>query len=93
MKHDKDAYGQGMWYYFKGKPSFEIVERDGGFISISSGASAYFASYKDWLVWQKKAIAYAKGRVLDVGCGAGGWNFIFRRKDWMLLALITLVLP
>ena len=32
MKPKKDAYGQEIWAFFQGKESYEIVERDDGFI-------------------------------------------------------------
>jgi SAM-dependent methyltransferase len=71
MHRDKDAYGQLIVAYLEGKPSYEIVERDDGSIGPSGGAPTYFAEYKNWPEWQKRAIKFAKGRVLDVGAGAG----------------------
>lgn len=68
---DKDAYGHVIWNYFKNLPSFEIVERDDGHLSLSGGAQSYFSSHKDWKKHEKEAIKYAKGRCLDIGCGAG----------------------
>ena len=49
----------------------EIVERDDGFIAPSAGAPAYFAPYRRWLPFQRRALRFVRGRVLDVGCGAG----------------------
>ena len=67
-----DAYGHQILDYYNGISSQEIVERDDGFISTSIlGPAAYFAEYKDWAPFEKKAIRYARGRVLDLGCGAG----------------------
>ncbi len=72
MLTDKqDAYGHEVYDYLHGIPSREIVERDDGYFDISSGAPAYFAPFKHWLTYEKKAIRYARGRVLDIGCGAG----------------------
>lgn len=66
-----DAQGHIIWAYLKGLPSFSIVERDDGFINVDQGASQYFSQYKNWREHEKQAIKYAKGRCLDLGCGAG----------------------
>ncbi|MDE1822770.1 MAG: class I SAM-dependent methyltransferase [Candidatus Micrarchaeota archaeon] len=71
MDTDSDAPGHLIWNYFKGLTSFDIVERDDGYINLSGGARDYFSEYKDWRRHEKEAITYAKGRCLDVGCGAG----------------------
>ena len=67
----QDAYGQAVYDYFHGKGGFEIVERDDGGIAISPGPRAYLAPFKDWSPQQRKAVRLARGKVLDVGCGAG----------------------
>ncbi len=69
--NNKDAYGQEIIRYYKGKPSFEVIERDDGFVNLSGGAGSYFSEYKDWAAHEKKAIKFANGRCLDIGCGAG----------------------
>lgn len=71
MKDYQDAFGQEMYDYLKGKNSFEIVERDDGYFDVSGGAKTYFSEYKDWPSHEKKAMRYVKGKILDIGCGAG----------------------
>jgi len=71
MKPKNDAYGQEVWAYYNGENVREIVERDDGYIYISSGAASYFALYEEWPDHQKKTLEFVKGRVLDAGCGAG----------------------
>ena len=69
---EKDAYGREIMDYFLGQNlTPEIVERDDGYIGLASGPSAYFAPYAEWPEAQQKVIQWARGRVLDVGCGAG----------------------
>ncbi len=72
MKRQQDAFGQALWDFYQGEDVREMIERDDGFISIGrSDLSGYFSSYAKWRPGLKKAIGYAKGRVLDIGCGAG----------------------
>jgi len=70
MKPEEDAFGQGLWAYHNGKESLEIVERDDGYIDAMS-PTIYFSEHRDWPQSVQKAMEFAKGRVLDVGCGAG----------------------
>jgi SAM-dependent methyltransferase len=76
MLTDKqDAFGHEIYDYFKhgkqGLPILEIVERDDGYIDFHGGPEAYFSEYEDWHPHQKKTMKYVRGRVLDIGCGAG----------------------
>lgn len=48
-----------------------MVERDDGLISPDVGPAGYFAEYRRWPAWEKQALRFARGRVLDVGAGAG----------------------
>lgn len=68
---EADGYGRLIFDHYRGLPSVEVIERDDGFISTSAGAPAYFAPFELWPAHQRRAIRFARGRVLDVGCGAG----------------------
>lgn len=67
----EDAFGRLIDAYYRGLPSNEIVERDDGWLDVSSGAPAYFAPFDEWLACERQAMRQVRGRVLDVGCGAG----------------------
>jgi len=69
-KH-QDAMGQAMYDYFRGRDTREIVERDDGFVAPSGGPAFYLAPYERWTAHSRQAIRLSRGRVLDVGCGAG----------------------
>src|SRR5262245_52562702 len=83
----KDAYGQEMWFYLLGKKSFEIVERNDGLFDLSTGAKAYFAKFKDWPRSQKDGIRAARGRVLDIGAGAGRVSLYLQKKGLHVTAI------
>lgn len=87
MDNKKDAYGQEVWAYLNGKESYEVVERDDGFVGLSGGAKAYFAEFKDWPKYQRQGIKFAKGRVLDVGTGAGRVAFYLQKKGIKVTAI------
>ncbi len=66
----QDAYGKMIWDHHHGQGGYEVDERDDGFVGFSCDAG-YFAPYEEWAPHQREGIAFARGRVLDVGSGAG----------------------
>jgi len=51
---------------------FDLVERDDGFIAPGSpSSSAYVDPHRAWPECERHAIKHARGRVLDIGVGAG----------------------
>ncbi|OGN99328.1 MAG: hypothetical protein A2Y89_07455 [Chloroflexi bacterium RBG_13_51_18] len=85
MLTDKqDAFGHEIYDYFKkgkqGPPILEIIERDDGYIDATGGPMAYFSEYNDWHPHQKKAMRFARGKVLDIGCGAGRHALYLQQK-------------
>ncbi len=71
LTEQQDAYGRIVWDHLHGTPTTEIIERDDGWFAVSGGAPNYFAEFKDWPRHQQVAMRFIRGRVLDVGCGAG----------------------
>ncbi len=82
LKLMEDAYGHEIWSHFNGRKSFEVVEREDGYVDVSSGAPAYFSEYDDWPEHYKRAIDSAKGRILDIGCGAGRHSLYLQNKGF-----------
>jgi SAM-dependent methyltransferase len=68
-----DAYGE-MLLAALDEPEelLEIVEREDGTIMASKfGPASYLAPYPKWPSHQRRGLRFARGRVLDVGAGAG----------------------
>jgi SAM-dependent methyltransferase len=72
LKKHEDAFGHIFYDYYHGnKMAHAVVERDDGCVNFGGHTGGYFSAYKDWRPHQKRAFRYVRGRVLDIGCGAG----------------------
>ena len=60
----------------------EIIEREDRFIDTGSEAGLYFRDYKQWSPLERQAIKAAKGRILDIGCGAGRHSLYLQQKGF-----------
>lgn len=66
---------------FEGRETFEIVERDDGFVAV--GRFDYLAPVRRWFPVERRMLRLVRGRVLDVGCGPGrvGVELVRRGHD------------
>ena len=87
MKDIQDAYGYEIYDYYVNQDGVEIIERDDGFISSTTGIDAYFAPYEQWPNHQKEALKYVHGRVLDIGCGAGRHTLYLQERGLEVTAV------
>ena len=71
LTDQQDAFGHEIYDHYHGKEAFEIVERDDGFFVPSFGPDLYFLEHADWPPSERQAIKFARGKILDIGCGAG----------------------
>lgn len=65
-----DAFGNVLKAYHRGENADYEIERDDGYIDELNGRE-YFIEYEDWPKHERDGLEWVKGRVLDVGCGAG----------------------
>jgi SAM-dependent methyltransferase len=81
MEKNQDAYGAQLLaqYYHKGEETYEIIEREDGYIGSGSEAGDYFKDYPHWSRPEQTGIKLAKGGVLDVGSGAGRHSLWLQR--------------
>lgn len=91
MKDYQDAFGHEVYDYYlkaeKEKGGSEIIERDDGFFDSGINLKIYFSEYKDWPPQLKKAMRYARGRVIDIGCGAGRHSLYLQEKGFDVLGI------
>ncbi len=88
LSRKRDAQGQEIFDYFKGNTGVrEVVERDDGFIEAYEGPRGYLSQYKDWPAHERTGLRYARGRVLDIGCGAGRHSLYLQKKGHDVLGI------
>ena len=90
MRNDRDGYGESMLAAYKtpGHAVIEIIERDDGYIDAArTGPPRYFSDYAAWSKRERQAIRMARGRILDVGCGAGRFALHLQHKGLEVMAI------
>ncbi|NUS56557.1 MAG: class I SAM-dependent methyltransferase, partial [Streptomycetaceae bacterium] len=69
-----DGYGALLRDAYEAGPRrgthLQVVERDDGYVGIED-AYRYFTRPDEWVACERRAVAAARGRVLDIGCAAG----------------------
>jgi SAM-dependent methyltransferase len=72
MNEREDAFGRALLDWAEGCRSGGVVlERDDGYVFVEHGSEFYDAPFRRWDVHERRALRFARGRVLDVGCGSG----------------------
>lgn len=87
LKDHEDGFGHEMMDRLLGKGGYEIVERDDGLFEVSSGSKSYFTRYEEWPDTERRAMRFVRGRVLDIGCGAGRHSLYLQEKGHDVVGL------
>lgn len=70
MEEREDAYGRLILDAVEGKKPIEVVEREDGLV-LAYDAKYLIEPFRRWQPVERRAMRFARGRVLDIGCGAG----------------------
>jgi len=87
VKIGDDAFGQALTDWAQGGTDPEIYERDDGFLDIGAGHELFLAEYRNWPSSERKSMRYVRGRVIDVGCGAGRVSLYLQQRGFDVVAL------
>ncbi len=76
----KDIFGKALLDYFSGDFTVNIVTSTNISDDDELPLAYLFREYKDMSKLEQKALHLAKGKVLDVGCGAGSHSLYLQNK-------------
>jgi SAM-dependent methyltransferase len=84
---DTDVFGRALEDWARGGTGPEILERDDGFTETGAGHELYVAPFSRWLASERQAVRYVRGRVVDVGCGAGRVSLHLQERGYDVVGL------
>ncbi|HVC70065.1 MAG TPA: class I SAM-dependent methyltransferase [Acidimicrobiales bacterium] len=82
-----DVFGRALLDWSNGGTDPEVIERDDGFWEFGAGYDLYQARFPDWLAAERASIRYVRGRVIDVGCGAGRVPLYLQQRGFNVVGL------
>jgi SAM-dependent methyltransferase len=71
LQGTNDAFGHALADRLSGQNANVVLEREDGFIVSTRELETYFTPFRRWPAVERKAMRFVRGRVLDIGCGAG----------------------
>lgn len=81
-----DIFAQALWQFYESGKADLRTEREDGFVG-GEFIQNYFAAYADFPTNEKQALKYARGRILDVGCGPGRHSLYLQRRGFYVTAI------
>jgi SAM-dependent methyltransferase len=87
MQQGTDAFGRALMDWARGGTAPEIIERDDGVTDLGAGHEFYVAKFKDWDSSERRSLRYVRGRIIDVGCGAGRVTLYLQQRGFDVVGL------
>jgi SAM-dependent methyltransferase len=72
--------------YHKGGEKTHYIERDDGYLDPME-TGHYFMSHEAWSEGEKASLMEVRGRVLDIGCGAGRMALLLQERGHEVVAI------
>lgn len=85
MSHD--IFGKALMEYYNGAKPPLVIRRDDGHVEEERFIDRIFSGYDKWSECERKALEYVKGRVLDIGCGAGRHSLLLQERGFKVVAI------
>jgi SAM-dependent methyltransferase len=76
---DRDIFGRMLMAHLRGHKKTYFIERGDGYIDFDD-SSTYFKPESSWGKEERRALKLARGKVLDIGCGAGRHALALQRR-------------
>lgn len=86
MVSSLDIFGKALMAYCHGDIEPIYIHRDDG-IRDCDYLDDYFSEYSDWPKYEREALNYVRGMVLDVGCGAGRHSLWLQENGFNVVAV------
>ncbi len=87
LTDEEDAFGRLLLDYHSGRAGDPFLERDDGHTGPALGAECFFAEAEQWPDAERAVFDYVRGRVLDVGAGAGRHSLEAQRRGLDVVAI------
>ena len=84
---DQDVFGRALVDWATGGTTVELLERDDGFTQAGAGPDVYLSTFRGWPAAERRVLRLVRGRVLDVGCGAGRVALELQRRGLEVVGL------
>ena len=84
-KPKKDLFGFVLYRYLHGDKTPYCIVREDGYCDFPFDPKGYFQN--KFLDVEKQGLKYVKGKILDVGCGAGRHTLYFAKKGFDVVAI------
>src|SRR5262245_53876563 len=84
---ENDAFGRMLLDHLSGKTGQLVLELDDGRAGPALPADVFFAEHPVWHAAEQQVFEAVRGRVLDVGCGAGRHSLEAERRGLDVVAV------
>jgi SAM-dependent methyltransferase len=87
LTDEDDAFGRLLLDYLSGRAGDPVLERDDGYAGPALGPEWFFAEPEGWPDAERTVFGHVRGRVLDVGAGAGRHSVEAQRRGSDVVAI------
>ena len=84
---NRDIFRKALMGYYKGDKTPLIIRRDDGYVEKERFLDIVFSECDKWDELERRALEHVKGRVLDIGCGAGRHSLWLPEKGFEVVAV------
>jgi len=87
LTDEEDAFGRVLLDYLSGRAGDSFLDRDDGHTGPAMGPEYFFAEPEEWPDAERAVFDFVRGRVLDIGAGAGRHSLEAQRRGLEVVAI------